>query len=207
MCLLVAAVLIATLVTDIHAHQRAQHEQRVLAAAQRAVWEKQSAVDTSGTPYLQWKSIGGAGHPATIWSEQLNASGTGFATSSPTALLAADQSWEPGVIEAPDLVFSAGRYFLFYSGNDWNSTDYAIGVATCRGPEGPCTDLTSPPILSSGPGKAGPGGELVFFDSSERPWIAFDAWVPGAVGYPNSRALYLRQLSLSGATPVVEPAA
>jgi beta-xylosidase len=42
-------------------------------------------VDTTGTPYLQWKSNGGGGHPATIWSEQLNASGTGFATSGPTA--------------------------------------------------------------------------------------------------------------------------
>ena len=164
-------------------------------------------VDTTGTPYLQWKSIGGRGHPATIWSEQLNAAGTGFAASGPTAILAADQAWEAGVIEAPDLVLSGGRYFLFYSGNNWNSADYAVGVATCRGPEGPCADLTAQPILSSGPGMAGPGGESVFFDSSGRPWIAFHAWVPGAVGYPNSRALYLRPLNLSGTTPVVEPAA
>jgi beta-xylosidase len=163
-------------------------------------------VDATGTPYLQWKSNGGAGHPATIWSQQLTASGTGFATGTPTELLAADQAWEAGVIEAPDLVFSAGRYFLFYSGNNWNSTNYAVGVATCRGPEGPCTDLTSQPILSSGPGMAGPGGESVFFDASGTPWIVFHAWVPGAVGYPNSRALYLRPLSLSGPVPVVEPA-
>jgi beta-xylosidase len=163
-------------------------------------------VDGTGTPYLEWKSNGGAGHPATIWSAQLTASGTSFATSSPTELLAADQAWEAGVIEAPDLVFSAGRYFLFYSGNNWNSANYAIGVATCRGPEGPCTDMTSQPILSSGPGMAGPGGESVFFDTSGTPWIAFHAWVPGAVGYPDSRALYLRRLSLSGAMPVVEPA-
>jgi beta-xylosidase len=163
-------------------------------------------VDASGTPYLQWKSNGGAGHPATIWSQQLTASGTGFATGTPAELLTADQPWEAGVIEAPDLVFSAGRYFLFYSGNNWNGANYAVGVATCRGPEGPCTDLTSQPILSSGPGMAGPGGESVFFDASGTPWIAFHAWVPGAVGYPNSRALYLRPLSLSGPVPAVEPA-
>jgi len=163
-------------------------------------------VDTTGTPYLQWKSNGGAGHPATIWSAQLTASGTSFAASSPTELLTADQAWEGGVIEAPDLVYSAGRYFLFYSGNDWNSAGYAIGVATCRGPDGPCTDLTSRPILSSGPEMAGPGSGSVFFDAAGTPWIAFHAWVPGAVGYPNSRALYLRPLSLSGPVPVVEPA-
>jgi hypothetical protein len=43
----------------------------------------------------------------------------------------------------------------------------------------------------------------VFTDSSGSLWMAFDAWMPGKVGYPNSRALYLRQLSLSGPTPVV----
>ena len=31
-------------------------------------------------------------------------------------------------------------------------------------------------------------------------------YAPGAVGYPNSRGLYLRRLDLSGPTPVVEPA-
>jgi hypothetical protein len=36
-------------------------------------------------------------------------------------------------------------------------------------------------------------------------WIAFDAWAPDAVGYPNSRSLYLRKLSVSGAVPVVAP--
>jgi hypothetical protein len=43
------------------------------------------------------------------------------------------------VIEAPDLVLALPRYFLFYSGNDWNSASYAIGVAVCQGPLGPCT--------------------------------------------------------------------
>ena len=62
--------------------------------------------------------------------------------------------------------------------------------------------VTSPdPILSSGPGDAGPGGESVFIDTAGKYWIAFHAWVPGAVGFPNSRGLYLRRLSLSGATP------
>ena len=34
-------------------------------------------------------------------------------------------------------------------------------------------------------------------------WIAFDAWAPDAVGYPNSRSLYIRPISLTGPTPVV----
>jgi hypothetical protein len=162
--------------------------------------------DANGTLYLEWKSNGGAGGPATIWSEQLDTAGTGFAGTAPSQLLAASQSWEAGVIEAPDLVLSGGRYFLFYSGNNWNSANYAVGVAICSGPLGPCTEPLSQPILTSGRAWAGPGGESVFTDSSGSPWIAFDAWVPGAVGYPHSRVLFIRQLSLSGATLVIEAA-
>jgi beta-xylosidase len=164
-------------------------------------------VDANGALYLQWKSIGAGGQPATIWSEQLNASGTGFAAgAAPAALLSADLSWEAGVVEGPDLVLDAGRYFLFFSGNNWDSANYAVGVATCSGPLGPCTQPLTQPILASGPDMAGPGGESVFTDSSGSFWIAFDAWLPGAISYPNSRALYLRPLDLSGATPVVGPA-
>jgi hypothetical protein len=160
-------------------------------------------VDANGTPYLEWKSNGGGGQPATIWSEQLNTAGTGFVGSAPTQLLTADQSWQAGNVEAPDLVFSGGRTFLFYSGNNWNSADYAIGVATCSGPLGPCTDASSQPILASGTDLAGPGGASVFSDAGGSLWIAFDAWEPGAVGYPHSRVLFVRPLSVSGATPVI----
>jgi hypothetical protein len=166
-------------------------------------------VDTDGALYLQWKSIGAGGQPATIWSEQLDATGTGFAegpNAAPTLLIVADQAWEMGVVEAADLVVESGRYFLFYSGNNWDSADYGVGVATCTGPLGPCTKPLSQPILASGPGLQGPGGESVFTDASGTTWIAFDAYVPGAVGYPNSRDLYLRRLDLSGATPIVQSA-
>jgi hypothetical protein len=163
-------------------------------------------IDTDGTPYLVWKSNGGSG-PATIWSEQLDPVGTGFAPgAAPSQLLVPTQSWEAGIVEAPDLVTSGGRYFLFYSGNSWNSANYAVGVATCRGPLGPCTKPLTNPILASGPGADGPGGESVFADTSGSYWVAYHAWIPGAVGYPNNRDLYLRRLDLSGAIPVLGPA-
>ncbi len=166
-------------------------------------------VDANGTMYLQWKSVGAGGQPATIWSEELDATGTGFAggpSATPTALITADQAWEAGVVEAPDLVTDAGRYFLFYSGNNWDSADYGVGVATCTGPLGPCTDSSSQPILAGGPGMEGPGGASIFADASGTAWIAFDAYLPGAVGFPHSRDLYLRRIDLTGSLPVVEPA-
>lgn len=158
--------------------------------------------DANGTSYLVWKS-GGPGS-SKLWSEQLNAAATGFASgTSPTMVLVPDQAWEGGTVEAPDLVLANGHYFLFFSGNNWNSANYAIGVATCTGPLGPCADATPNPILSSGAGIAGPGGESVFTDTSGAFWIAFHSWVPGAVGFPNSRDLYLRRLDLSGPVPSV----
>jgi beta-xylosidase len=109
------------------------------------------------------------------------------------------------VIEAPDLVLSSGRYLLFYSGNNWDTADYAVGVAVCSGPLGPCTEPWTQPILGNDAGEVGPGGESVFTDASGSTWIAFHAWLPTEVGYPHSRELYVRKLSLSGSEPVVEP--
>jgi hypothetical protein len=161
-----------------------------------------SFIDSNGTPYLVWKS-GGPGS-SKIWSQPLVPSGTSFVPgSNPTSLLVPDQPWEAGTVEAPDMVTTGGRYYLFYSGNDWSSANYAVGVATCTGPLGPCSDASPNPILSSGSGVAGPGGESVFADTAGNFWIAFHAWVPGAVGFPNSRDLYLRHLTFAGLVPTV----
>jgi Glycosyl hydrolases family 43 len=162
-------------------------------------------IDTNGTPYLVWKS--GAPGSSQIWSDQLVPSGTAFVTgANPSALLAPNQPWASGTVEAPDLVTTGGHYYLFYSGNDWNTANYAVGVATCSGPLGPCIDATSSPILSNGRGVAGPGGEWVFADTRGNFWMAFHAWVPGVVGFPNSRDLYLRRLTFTGLGPVVAKA-
>jgi beta-xylosidase len=160
-------------------------------------------LDSSGGLFLQWKSNGGTA-ATTIWSEQLDASGMTMATdATPMQLLVPDESWQGGMIEAPDLVETDGHYLLFYSGNYWGSSDYGVGYATCTGPLGPCTDASPQPIVSSGSGVLGPGGASVFTDSSGSYWIAFAAWTPGEVGYPHSREFYLRRLSLSGASPSI----
>ena len=162
-------------------------------------------VGTDGTPYLVWKSNGGGGNSA-IWSQQLEATGTAFTVgSAPVQLLVPDQSWEGGVVEAPNLVANGWRYFLFYSGNSWKTADYAIGVSECISPLGPCTKPLSGPILGSGSNVKGPGGASVFIDGAGTAWIAFHAWSPGAVGFPNNRSLYLRRISLSGTTPALLP--
>jgi Glycosyl hydrolases family 43 len=118
-------------------------------------------------------------------------------------MLTADQPWENGNVEAPDMVTAGGRYFLFFAGNGFSSSDYAEGVAECSGPLGPCRDMSAQPILSSGAGVEGPGSADVFTAADGSYAIAFDGYLPGAVGYPNSRDLYIRSLDLSGAIPAV----
>jgi hypothetical protein len=160
-------------------------------------------VDTNGTPYLIWKSNGQAGQPATLWSEMLDAAGTGFAADTPTLLLTPNNAWEKGTVEAPDMESVNGRDYLFFSGNSWNTANYAVGLTICSGPLGPCNQDVPSPMLASGSTMSGPGGESLFTDGSGNLWMAFDAWLPGGVGYPHSRALYIRQLNYNGQTLVV----
>jgi len=160
-------------------------------------------LDSSGKTYLVWKSNGGQGEPATIWGQALDARGTALVGTRPTALLEASQSWEGSVVEAPSMIASAGGILLFYSANNWDSADYAIGVARCRGPLGPCVKPLDRPLLASQPNLEGPGGESVFTDAQGQLQMAFHAWLPGAVGYPHNRFLFIRPLTVTAATVVV----
>lgn len=162
-------------------------------------------VDTDGTVYLTWKSQGVNGQPPTLWSQQLTRDGTALAPDAPSALLTPSQSWQGGIVEGPDMILSGGQYLLFYSGSNWQTADYAIGVSDCTGPLGPCTPASGQPLLASDASMSGPGGPSVFSDAQGNLWLAFDAWLPGKVGYPNSRPFFLRRISISAGVVTVEP--
>jgi hypothetical protein len=36
-----------------------------------------------------------------------------------------------------------------YSANSWTTSDYALGVANCSGPVGPCTEPSDTPLVKS----------------------------------------------------------
>lgn len=156
-------------------------------------------VDTDGQLYLVWKSEGTASQPPGLWSQRLDAAGTAlYPWSAPSMLLQSSQGWEDGVVEAPDMVYAGGAYDLLYSGANWSSAGYAIGEAVCQGPAGPCTKPLSAPILQSGQQFSGPGGPAVFTAAGGQTELAFAAYLPQAVGYPNSRLLFVRPLQDSG---------
>jgi beta-xylosidase len=162
-------------------------------------------VDAAGTPYLIWKSQGAGNQPPTLWSQQLSPDGTTLVAGEATPLLTPSQGWQGGVVEGPSLVTTGGQYLLFYSANNWQTARYAIGVARCSGPLGPCAETSDRPLLASQPTFSGPGGPSVFTDVHGQLQMAFHAWLPGKVGYPNSRLLFIRPLTATGGVPSVGP--
>lgn len=135
-----------------------------------------------GKLWLLWKSddnadVNGASH-STIYIQRLAKDGLSV-VGRPTALMSADLPWEGRIVEAPDMVYASGHYWLFFSGNWFNQPAYGIGVAECDSPTGPCAPATLGPWLSSNAQGSGPGEESLFYDGSR--WWMF--YAPFSVSY------------------------
>lgn len=168
--------------------------------------------DEDGTQYLAWKNDGNCcGLPTNFWLQELSADGTAVA-GEPIQLegLKNDVAWEAGVIESPQILIHDGRYYVFYSGNDFASGSYAVGYATSDALEGPYTDAEENPILftdlKSAPklGLAGPGHQGIFTDDDGDLWMAYHAWDNTAIGNDSiGRHLWLDELTFEGGKPIV----
>jgi arabinan endo-1,5-alpha-L-arabinosidase len=148
--------------------------------AHHGVIDARSFVDPSGQAWLIYKSDDNSnpGIPNSvthIYSQPLSADGLSLAGAA-TQLLQADQPWQHGLIEAPQLVAGEGVYWLFYSGGWFNQPGYAIGVAECSGPQGPCTDVSIHPWLASNAQGDGPGEGSLFTDAAGNLWMAYSPW-------------------------------
>jgi len=160
--------------------------------------------DTSGQVFLLWKNDGNCcGVPVYLYSQQLSPDGFTL-QGKPVKLLTTDQSWEGVLIEAPFMWEQSGKYYLFFSANNYASFSYAVGYATCTGPQGPCTAASENPILSSKCRAAGPGGETIIADSAGQAWMLYHAWRASAVDDPTvGRELWLDRLDWTNGKPVV----
>ena len=156
-------------------------------------------VAADGRAYLLWKEFDGT---AGIVSQELAPDGLNL-IGPEVPVLGADQPWEAGVVEAPSMVGYEGRYYLFYSGNDWETANYAIGYAVCDSPLGPCTKPADSPWLTSTADAQGPGGPGLFTDENGQLWLALHAWIHGKVGYPQgARNLFVVPLGFANNVPV-----
>jgi beta-xylosidase len=160
--------------------------------------------------YLIWKNAGVRGSkPTQIMARRMRPDGLRFARHSRAhVLLHTARPWEGNVIEAPSPIVYDGRIYLFYSGNIYTTSRYAIGYATCAGPLGPCRRGSNRPLLRTGGAIAGPGAQTPVVDKDGRLRLAYSAWRRGRVGYPatdsclrtragcNQRRMYLATLDV-----------
>jgi hypothetical protein len=103
-------------------------------------------------------------------------------------VLTNDEEWEGHLIEGPFVTYEAGRYWLFYAGNDFGTPAYGIGVAVADHPLGPYTKQGEP-LLRSTREWVAPGHASVAPGRDGRPQLFFHAFHPGTGGYNAFRAL------------------
>ena len=160
-------------------------------------------VESDGTPWMMWKTdqnIGGANTPTKMWSQRLSPDGTTL-LGSPSLLLSPDEAWQGTIVEAPDMVEVDGTYWVVYSANWYNSPNYAIGVARCAGPSGPCHDTSAAPLLGSNLQGEGPGEASVFHDDAGV-WLLYSPWRSQAP-HPDipARPVFIARLGFGAAGP------
>jgi beta-xylosidase len=160
-------------------------------------------VDPNGRVYLLWKNYTNGNGQTGIMAQELSADGLNLI--GPQQMLAvADQAWEAGIVEAPTMMTTGGKYYLFYSGNDWDTANYAISYAVCDSPLGPCVKPNNAPWLTGTPTAQGPGSPSVFTDDKGNTWLALHSWVGGKVGYPQgARNLFVVRFGIVNGSPVL----
>jgi hypothetical protein len=129
--------------------------------------------------YLIWKSDNnstpGDGTPG-IWAQPLSNNGLKL-TGQRVRIYQANLPWQHNLIESPQMVRSPdGGIWLFYSASGFYSPDYAMGVATCIGPLGPCSDVSSTPLVASNSQGPGPGEETAFTAADGSTWLIYNPW-------------------------------
>jgi beta-xylosidase len=157
----------------------------------------------SGDLYLLWKSDDnslGAGHPTHIWGQELSVGGTSlFPGTSPSLLLTESAAWQSPSAEGPTLLFSGGRYYLFYGANNYDTASSGIGYAKSSSLLGSYANKsTLGPWLGTRGNAQGAQGPNVFTDKSGVTRMAFAAWY-GPVGYENGgvRSLWIGTLDFN----------
>ncbi len=140
-------------------------------------------LDANGQLWLDWKSDDNAdpntpwpGHSriTKIWAERLSPGGHHLIGTA-VEIFHPDEAWQGTIVEAPQMVLVQGHYWLFFSGNWFNQPSYAIGVASCSGPDGPCEDPDPTPWLSSNSQGQGPGEPSLVRDSTGI-WLLYNPW-------------------------------
>ena len=165
--------------------------------------------DDDGKLYLYYKNDGNCCSMATyIYGQELAPDGLSL-LGEPVRLIRNDKQWEGHVIEAPTMFKHDGKYYLFYSANNYAGFEYAVGYANCESPLGPCEDAPENPILKSHLENKdaliiGPGHQDVF-QVGDQTWIMYHVWQALSSGLRGSqRFMWLDRIEWKDGKPVVE---
>lgn len=140
-------------------------------------------------PWLIWKVDS---RPSRILVRPMNLRASQLRARSRTRVLVRPAlRWENKIVENPGMIRYRGRYYLFYSGNRYDSRRYAVGYLICRTWKGGCHRPRKRPLLASHGRLAGPGGAAPFIDRKGRLRLVYHAWHRGKVGY--SRRMMCRR--------------
>jgi beta-xylosidase len=157
--------------------------------------------------YLYYKNDGNCcGIPTFIYVQEMTPDGLGL-VGEPVQLVRNNGAWEGRVVEAPTMWNHDGKYFLFFSANDYADPAYAVGYATCETPMGPCEDAPENPILKSRmdvqPFVVGPGHQTIITTGGQD-WIVYHAWqvLPSGMRSDN-RFMWIDRLDWEDGAPVV----
>ena len=136
--------------------------------------------DEDGQLYLYYKNDGNCCNLTTyIYVQELAPDGLSL-LGEPIQLVRNDALWEGRVIEAPTMFKHEGRYYLFFSANNYAGHEYAVGYAACDSALGPCQDAPENPILKSDLSHKealviGPGHQALL-QMGDQTWIVYHVW-------------------------------
>jgi beta-xylosidase len=133
--------------------------------------------DRDGGLHLLWKNDGNCcGIPVSLWEQAITVDGL-HVTGNAHRLLTASAPWQGGIVENPAVIPATdGGWWLFYSGNRFDVTAYATGVAWCATIRGPCEEAQPGPFLASEGARQAPGGLETFRDGNGELWAIFHTW-------------------------------
>jgi hypothetical protein len=122
-----------------------------------------------------------------IYAQQLSADGSSL-TRERIKVIENDQSWEAHVVEGIWVTRHGEEYYLFYSGNDFSTDQYGIGVAIAKAPLGPYVKVKEP-LLSSTANWWAPGNPTIVSGPDGTMQMILHAYYPEQAGYKRFRAL------------------
>ncbi|CAN5450440.1 glycoside hydrolase family 43 protein [soil metagenome] len=127
-----------------------------------------------GNSYVLWKEDGNGRRPkqkTPLVLQKVTPDGL-HAYGEKCSLIINDVGWEEDLVEAPNIIYRAPYYYLFFSGSGYGGDHYGIGVARSREVEGGYEKCAVNPIVRSDEKFDGPGHCFLFEDKTDH-WMMF----------------------------------